>query len=256
VEFRIVGADTALCHFRNDDYYYKVYAPGTVRIQKTRKAINLRCVATGNRERIATIEPEVSDMIAANFTNGFVPGVTWDVVSGAAHSFPSVITVDFTGVPAQPMPLPEYQRVLNQNPGLIGLEEFRPGRAVLISDYSTPVPTLDRREGAAEQLDEFTTSDESGMKSVGGKVVAPEGSMAARVPTHSQIMTPSAPYGTPPAEFVGGSSATGETGGAAASIPARAPTGTMMTTPPSSGNSGGKASSADSLTREANPGSF
>ena len=245
VEFRVVGADTALCHFKNDDYNYKIYAPNTVRIQKTRKPINLRCIATGNRERVATIEPEVSDMIAANFSNGFVPGVAWDVASGAAHAFPNVITVDFSGVPAQPMPLPEYQRVLSQNPGLIGLEEFRPGRAVLIIDYTTPIPTLERREGGEESLGEFTTSDESGMKSVGGKVVAPEGSMAARVPSHAQVMTASPEYGTPPAEFVGGSSTSdATTSGGVASTPARAPS-SAPSTP-----------SADSLTRQANPGSF
>ena len=146
VEFRIVGADSALCHLKNDDYYYKIYAPSTVRVQKTRKKMDLRCVAPGNRERIAVIDPQIDPMVTANVSNALVPGVAWDVVSGAAHEFPDVITVDFNGVPAQPMPLPEYQRVLNQNPGLIGLEEFRPGRSALISDYSNAMPTLQRRD--------------------------------------------------------------------------------------------------------------
>ncbi len=153
------GAQEALCMLENRDMKYKVRAPDTIMITKTQKPINVRCLAPGNREKTIVLEPEISENAIGNIATGVLPGLFVDYETASMYKFPEVVSVDFTDVPAKRMPLPAYQQLLNENPMLMEMEEFRPGRSALQRDRYQQTPTLQRidREGALiEQTSEMT----------------------------------------------------------------------------------------------------
>lgn len=138
------GAMEALCTLENRDFKYVVRAPKTLTITKSVKPLNVSCIAPGNREKTIIVTPKVSDAAFLNVGNGIVPGTFIDYKTAALYSFPDVISVDFTDVPAKRMPLPAYQQLLNDNPMLVELEEFRPGRSALQRDRYDRIPTLQK----------------------------------------------------------------------------------------------------------------
>jgi hypothetical protein len=145
LKIEILGTGEALCDVTQSGRRYRAYAPSTIKIRKSHDLLNVRCFAPGNREKTVVLESKVTNSVLANVANGVLPGMTWDVASGAAFRYPDTVVVDFTDMPPQPYPLPDYQAVLNANPVLIGLEEFRPGRSALISDMGTGVQTMQKR---------------------------------------------------------------------------------------------------------------
>lgn len=142
----IVGTGEALCDVTQPGRRYRAYAPGTIRVMKSKDPMNVKCVAPGNRELDITLTPEMSNMMFANVVTGVVPGVTWDYLTGASHQYPDLVVMDFTAMPPQPFPLPDYQLVLERNPSIAGMEQFRPGKSALIGDVGQASPQLTIRE--------------------------------------------------------------------------------------------------------------
>lgn len=142
----IVGTGEALCDVTQPGRRYRAYAPGTIRVMKSNKPMNVKCMAPGNRELEVTLTPDMTPMMLANVATGIVPGVTWDYLTGASHYYPDLVVMDFSALPPKPYPLPDYQLVLEQNPSVAGMEQFRPGKSALISDVGQPGPQLNLRE--------------------------------------------------------------------------------------------------------------
>ncbi len=146
LKIEIVGTGEALCDVTQPGRRYRAYAPGTIRVMKSSDPMKVKCAAPGNRELSITLTPEMSNMVYANVSNGIVPGVTWDYLTGASHQYPDVLVMDFTAMPPQPYPLPDYQLVLENNPHIAGMEQFRPGKSALISDVGQAARQMNTRQ--------------------------------------------------------------------------------------------------------------
>lgn len=146
VTFLTPGAHDSICMVDNGEVIYRVMPPQTVTLSKRSHDLKVHCIADGNREKIAVFDPDTQDIALANVFTGFVPGMYIDHESGALYAYPGTIIVDFTDMPAQAMPLPNYEQHIAENPHLFGMEEFRPGDAALMRDkYETSEP-LKKRE--------------------------------------------------------------------------------------------------------------
>ncbi|MGZ9096788.1 MAG: hypothetical protein ACXW30_00645 [Micavibrio sp.] len=154
----IVGTGEALCDVTQPGRRYRAYAPGSIRVMKSDDPLKVVCAAPGNRELSVTLTPKMTPMLAANITNGVIPGVTWDYLSGAAHHYPDKVVMDFSAMPPQHYPMPDYQYVIEQNPHIAGMEMFRPGKAALISDIGQQTPTLMPREAKPSAMEVMTDS--------------------------------------------------------------------------------------------------
>ncbi len=145
IHIDIAGTGEALCDVTQPGRRYRAYAPGVVRVMKSDDPLKVKCAAPGNRELSITLVPEMTPMLAANITNGVVPGVTWDYLTGASHHYPDKLVMDFTNMPPEGYDLPDYQKVLERSPHIAGMEMFRPGRAALIGDVGTKTPGMPPR---------------------------------------------------------------------------------------------------------------
>lgn len=159
VHFVTPGANDSVCYIDNGAVTYRAWPPQTLKLSKRSGDLEVRCLADGNREKTVIIEQNNSALTLANAMNGFVPGVFIDSQTGALYEYPNVVTVDFTDMAAQSMPLPNYHMHLMKNPSLFGMEEFRPGRAALIRDKYATIPELQKRQfpGQAPSYNEFDT---------------------------------------------------------------------------------------------------
>ena len=190
INIKLVGTGEALCDMTTDKLRYRAYAPGTMRIQKSNDTMTVRCKAPGNREQVVLLEPTVSAMAATNVANGFVPGATWDYFSGAMYKYPDEVIMDFSSMPPRSYELPDYQKVLMENPTMISMEEFRPGKSALQSDIGNPTALMEKREDVPFVSVANSTSGSDGLKT--------DASMATAVP---------APAGTSSSGMIGASNA-------------------------------------------------
>lgn len=182
----IVGTGEALCDVTQPGRRYRAYAPGSIRVMKSDDPMTVKCAAPGNRELSVTLTPKMSPMLAANVTNGIVPGVTWDYLTGASHHYPDRVVMDFSAMPPQEYPMPDYQYVFEQNPHIPGMEMFRPGKAALLSDVGQKAPVLQPREArpsetevivenpGAETLEVTTTTTKSAPAAESGMIMNPD----------------------------------------------------------------------------------
>jgi hypothetical protein len=139
------GAEGAACFLENEEFRYKLYAPQTITMTKTRKPLHVRCLAPGNRQKEIIVTPEIEESAKWNALNLGV-GAVADYESFSLYRLPDKIVVDFRDMEPKGMPTPKYDRFLRKHPELRGYEEFRPGLPALQRDmYDTPTP-LRRRE--------------------------------------------------------------------------------------------------------------
>ncbi len=146
VRFETPGANDAFCYADNGEVIYRIITPKTITMTKTSHDLEVHCLADGNREKSITIDPGHEPVVLANALNGFIPGMFIDSQTGAMFTYPDVITVDFRDMPVKAQAKPHYEKHLEQNPHMFGMEEFRAGRAALISDKYATTPVLRRRE--------------------------------------------------------------------------------------------------------------
>lgn len=169
------GTVGALCFIERPGYKHRVWAPKTIRINKTKDPITVTCRAQGNREIVEVIEPTRPDTVYLNFANAFVPGALIDYETGAMFRFPEVITIDFTDMKPQKMPYPDYEYMLEKNPDLMGIEEFRPGTSALMRDkYYSPTPLRERMPPEDDIFSDIVTPGEGGGVSAEEASVSPE----------------------------------------------------------------------------------
>ena len=146
VSIETPGADGATCFIENEEFRYKTYAPQTIRMTKTVYPLNVRCLAPGNRQKTVVVPLKIQEETFMNVVNGLLPGMWYDHESRAFYKMPSKIVVDFTEMAPTAMPLPKYDRLLQENPHLRGWEEFRPGQPALQRDMYEETQELRRRE--------------------------------------------------------------------------------------------------------------
>lgn len=139
------GTSGAVCVLERPGHRMRVWAPKTVRITKSSGPMTVTCRAPGNREKTVVVDPEIADTFMLNIFNGFVPGALADNNTGAMYSYPDKIAVDFSGMPPERMEKPDYQRVLDENPDIFDMEEFRPGTPALQRDRNYVSPVLQPR---------------------------------------------------------------------------------------------------------------
>jgi hypothetical protein len=139
------GVEGATCFLLRPGLSKRVFPPQTVKITRTNDDLTVRCTAMGNRERSILIENRLSDSAMLNVYNGLLPGILYDYDTGALFKFPDIIRVSFADVLVKPMPLPDYQKFLMENPMIADMEEFRPGQPALQRDRYEEVPTLQPR---------------------------------------------------------------------------------------------------------------
>lgn len=113
VRFETPGAENSMCLIRTTDentdgVAYKAYPPQTMTIMKTAERLVVKCMADGNREKTAIIEPVLSNNTLLNAGNGFVPGLFLDENTNAMYIYPDLIVVDFTTIPYAKAAQPVY----------------------------------------------------------------------------------------------------------------------------------------------------
>jgi len=156
------GTTGALCFLERPGFRARVWAPKTLRINKSGDPLVVTCHAPSNRKKVVVAEAKIPASFYANVANGMLPGGLWDYESGAMFKYPEKITVDFTGMLPQPMPGPDYQRVLDENPAIFDMEEFRPGVPALQRDRDYKPTDLQFRRTNAELFSStYASPDES-----------------------------------------------------------------------------------------------
>lgn len=229
------GTSGAVCVLERPGHRMRVWAPKTVRITKSSGPMTVTCRAPGNREKTVVVDPEIADTFMLNIFNGFVPGALADNNTGAMYSYPDKIAVDFSGMPPQRMEKPDYQRVLDENPDIFDMEEFRPGTPALQRDRNYVSPVLQQRRTDEELF------SRSGVNAVR------DGAESASV---GKAGTPVS-YETPSAQVESSAKPSSTTSEAAAPQPV-----TSAPLPKTSAPAAGSGMSADQLTRRMNPAVF
>jgi hypothetical protein len=150
------GAQNSKCDVHVDGVRYVFYPPETRNIIKARKNIIVECMAPGNRDKKAVMPSKISNNTLLNGATGFVPGMVWDYASGAMFEYPSVVTVDFSTDPPNPMPPPAYENDDVFQPEMHGMESFAASQAKINSDQNkAPVQLIRRGQGSEYQDSEF-----------------------------------------------------------------------------------------------------
>ncbi len=154
------GVTGARCQVENGYFRYIINPPRTFKLERTTQPYKITCLAPGNRIKTAEIKAGYEDTAFWNALNGVIPGFSIDAVSGALFAYEHNIVVDFTGMKPSPMPLPDYQIMLQENPLMKGMEEFRPGIPALQRDENTVITPMQPR--APDSYNDFNTLDSGG----------------------------------------------------------------------------------------------
>ena len=139
------GTDGAVCVLDRPGHTMRVWAPKTVRITKTADPMTVTCRAPGNREKTVVLQPDIPTSFYVNLANGLLPGAVYDYNTGAMYQYPEKVVIDFSDMRPQKMPLPDYQRVLDENPDVFDMEEWRPGIPAMQRDRDYIEPVLKTR---------------------------------------------------------------------------------------------------------------
>lgn len=128
------GALTSVCYVENSEARYKVHPPETVLMTKFSKPFIVDCLAVGNRHKKVLVTPKIEDVTYLNVFNGVIPGAAADYNSNSMFTMPDKVVVDFNDVPAERMPLPNYEYELRRFPQIGGMENFLPDVPALPGD--------------------------------------------------------------------------------------------------------------------------
>jgi hypothetical protein len=144
VRFETPGAQNAKCFVYVDGVKYTVHPPQKLNLAKTKKPLEIDCMAPGNRRKKIFIEPATENSAYYNAANLGI-GVPVDYASGAMFRYPNVITVDFTTAPIVDSGLPAHDSPELRKADSYKLEEFSAGVPSLNSDGSEPKAVLLKR---------------------------------------------------------------------------------------------------------------
>lgn len=176
------GAAGGYCYLERSGLKYKTFPPQTIKITNNNEDLTVNCTMPGNRRKTITVAVLAGESVFYNVMNGIIPGLAYDYKSGAMFKYPDVITVDFTDVPSKVRPLPDYQRLLLDNPLLAEVEEFRSGASALQRDRDWPIQTLKKRVFPL-----FDTAEEGEIVSSIEEIPASDDSWATAKPSNMVI---------------------------------------------------------------------
>jgi predicted small secreted protein len=106
ITFDVTGADQSLCNVGNKEFAYTVRPPQTISVQRGYDDLKVVCQATGNREVAFDLPSKTNGMIAGNIVTAIIPGITYDILAGAAYEYPSRVMVDFSEAKTRPFTTP------------------------------------------------------------------------------------------------------------------------------------------------------
>lgn len=119
VNFLAVGATEVMCDIDTGTLKYRVNPPETLVIKKSRRDLNISCMAAGNRLKSMTVPSSLSGWTFGNVVAGAViPGALYDGESGAMFKYPEIIVIDFSDTIAQPSSMPAYHAPDTLNPSI------------------------------------------------------------------------------------------------------------------------------------------
>jgi hypothetical protein len=78
--------------------------PGTVTVDKSSRALEVRCTREGHGDGVAVVPSSVQAMTAGNLLAGGLIGVAVDASSGAMHHYPQAVSVTLPAAPAPSSP--------------------------------------------------------------------------------------------------------------------------------------------------------
>lgn len=149
------GAQHAVCYLYNDQLHYKVRTGETVRITKSNQDLTVDCLAPGNRQNKIVVPRNMEPSALLNVGTAVAPGVTYDHFSRGLYYYPEVITVDFTGIPARPYPLPAYMDPAVQLEENKMIENYGSSKPAFPGErYQDPDP-VQKRDWSRMQDDSF-----------------------------------------------------------------------------------------------------
>lgn len=148
IEIVTPGENGAVCYMYVDGLRYRVHPPTKTIITKSREDLIIDCLAPGNRRNKVVIEAGYAEHAKQNVLNGGI-GAVWDAASGALYQYPTIIPVDFTNTPIQPMPLPAHNNPDIRQPEDYPLEEFSPSKPRMNDDSQSGTVEIRLRDRAA-----------------------------------------------------------------------------------------------------------
>lgn len=173
INFQVVGATDVMCDVDSGKLKYNIRPPQTITVKKSKRDLNLTCMAAGNRVQTMTVSSSLSGWTFANVVGGgVIPGTLYDGESGAMFKYPEVVIIDFSGTVARVDSLPSYHAPDAVDPSYArNVEDVGPNSMRLPDDDATALrrkmaELKYQREEAAEQA--FEAERESRMNAVEG----------------------------------------------------------------------------------------
>lgn len=134
------GAENAKCHVTIDKLKYVFYPPEEQTVVKSGKPMEVACMAPGNRNKTVMVEAKTEGSTYNNLFGPGIFGLGWDRASNAIFTYPSIVRVDFTDVPATTMPMPQHN-----NPDIMQPEEHR------LEEFLATNPKMNRDKNRSDQ---------------------------------------------------------------------------------------------------------
>jgi len=105
------GSKNADCNLYTSNYRNQVPAPAKVVLERSHEDLTVECYGDDNRYTKFTVSPVMTKETALNVSNGVVPGVAYDTLSGGMWAYPDPIIVDFRTTDDVPVPAPQWPPV-------------------------------------------------------------------------------------------------------------------------------------------------
>lgn len=153
IAFEAPGTPGVNCELRRLGYFKRTHVPAKVMVQKSGEDLEAKCFAPGNRQITVTLEPGVAENFYANSVTLMFTGAI-DALSGAMYTYPEKVVLDFTQMKPGHQAYPDYQYMLDKNPEMIAVEEFRAGWPALQRDRNISEIPLRKRQPRESFLEE------------------------------------------------------------------------------------------------------
>lgn len=138
------GAYEAECSV-NNGVRYTAQNGETIKVQRSSKPLELDCYGSGNRRVLKTVESTFNPWSAA-----IPPGAVYDHFSGGLYEYPSIIAVDFVGVPTHGFELPAYHNKDAPNPYKQTIESYNASTARITEDSVYMKRGVQKRDAGAD----------------------------------------------------------------------------------------------------------
>lgn len=137
ITFVTPGAENAECRVFIDGLKYIIRPPQTVNLIKSGDPMTVDCRAPGNRHVMKYVDSEYAAGSGGRAIMKSGAGLAWDFTSDSIYAYPDVISIDFTGIPIMPEPMPDHESGDIAGKRFVPLEEFLPDTPRLNSDMGS-----------------------------------------------------------------------------------------------------------------------